>query len=174
MKRFIGAASLMILIFIKGQSAMAQNFKFGHINSDELIQFMPEYDSAIIKLEKLRKELINYLEIMSVELNTKYDAYNKDSKNLSDIVKQIKEQEMSDMNRRIQEFQSSAQTQLQDKQAELFQPVYAKAEKAIKDVGKENDYLYIFNSSQGGSLVFFDKERSTDVTTLVKAKLKVK
>jgi len=63
---------------------------------------------------------------------------------------------------------------LQEKQAELFQPVYAKVEKAIKDVGKENDYLYIFNSSQGGSLLFFDKEKSPDVTTLVKAKLKIK
>jgi len=175
MKRFIGQTILMIVIIVLvGQNAMAQNIKFGHINSDELIQAMPEYDSAIVKLEKLRKELMNYLEIMSVELNTKYDAYNKDSKNLSDIVKQTKEQELSDMNRRIQEFQSSAQSQLQEKQAELFQPVYAKVEKAIKDVGKENDYLYIFNSSQGGSLVFFDKGKSTDVTTLVKAKLKIK
>lgn len=174
MRRFIYKTVLMIVIVMAGQNSMAQNFKFGHINSDELIQSMPDYDSTIVKLEKLRKELINYLEIMSVELNAKYDAYNKDSKNLSNIVKQTKEQELSDMNRRIQEFQSTAQTQLQEKQAELFQPVYAKVEKAIKDVGKENDYLYIFDSSPGGSLVFFDKAKSTDVTTLVKAKLKMK
>jgi len=174
MRRFIYKTILMIVIVMAGQNSMAQNFKFGHINSEELIQSMPDYDSAIVKLEKLRKELINYLEIMSVELNAKYDAYNKDSKNLSNIVKQTKEQELSDMNRRIQEFQSTAQTQLQEKQAELFQPVYAKVEKAIKDVGKENDYLYIFDSSPGGSLVFFDKAKSADVTTLVKAKLKMK
>ena len=65
-----------------------------------------------------------------------------------------------------------AQNQLQEKQVELFQPVYAKVEKAIKDVGKENDYLYIFNSSQGGSLIYFDKTISTDVTDLVRVKLK--
>lgn len=153
---------------------MAQNFKFGHINSDELIQALPEYDSANIKLEKLQKELINYLEIMSAELDSKYDAYIKDSKNLSNIVKQTREQELSDMNRRIQEFQSSAQAQLQDRQTELFQPVYMKVEKAIKAVGKENGYIYIFNSSQGSSLLFFDEGKSTDVTALVKAKLKIK
>jgi outer membrane protein len=174
MKRYKGIIILMIVIVMTGQQAKAQNFKFGHINSDELFQAMPEYDSAIVKLEKLRKELINYLELMSVELNNKSDAYNKESKNLSDIVKQIKEQELNDMNRRIQEFQTTAQTQLQEKQVELFQPIYAKVEKAIKDVGKENDYLYIFNSTQGGSLLFFNNEKSTDVTTLVKAKLKIK
>ena len=45
---------------------MAQNFKFGHINSDELIQAMPEYDSATVKLEKFRKELVNALELMQL------------------------------------------------------------------------------------------------------------
>ena len=173
MKRFIGTAILMIIIVMAGQSSMAQSFKFGHINSDELIQALPEFDSAQVKLEKFRKELINYLELMSVELKNKSDAYNKESKNLSDIVKQIKEQELSDMNRRIQEFQTTAQTQLQEKQVELFQPIYAKVEKAIKDVGKENGYLYIFNSSQGGSLLYFDEAKSTNVTTLTKAKLKI-
>ena len=174
MKRNIGTAISAIIILLVGQSINAQDFKFGHINSEELIQTLPEFDSAKVKLEKLRKELINYLDIMSVELNTKYDNYNKESKNLSDFVRQTKEQELSDLNRRIQEFQTSAQTQLQEKQTELLQPIYTKVEKAIKDVGKENGYLYIFNSTQDGALLFFDKEKSSDVTTQVKAKLKLK
>ena len=49
MKRFIGIAILTSLIFLVGQNAMAQNIKFGHINSDELIQSMPEFDSAQVK-----------------------------------------------------------------------------------------------------------------------------
>ena len=89
--------------------------KFGHINSDELIQALPEFDSANVKLEKFRKELINDLELMSVELNNKSDAYNKESKNLTDLVKQTKEQELIDMNRRIQEFQTNAQTTIAGK-----------------------------------------------------------
>jgi outer membrane protein len=95
MKRSITIAALVIVIAFAGQIAMAQNFKFGHINSDELIQTMPEYDSATKKLENFRKELVNALELMSVELNNKNDAYQKESKNLSDIVKQTKEQELS-------------------------------------------------------------------------------
>jgi outer membrane protein len=156
-----------------GQSAMAQNVKFGHINSDELIQAMPEYDTATVKIEKFRKELINALELMTVELNTKNEAYIKDSKNLSDIVKQAKEQELGDMNRRIQEFQTTAQTQLQEKQAELFQPIMAKVDKAIKDVGKENGFIYIFDIAKG-SLLYFDETKSTNVMALTKAKLGLK
>jgi outer membrane protein len=173
MKRFIGIAVLTILIAFVGQSAMAQSMKFGHINSDQLIQAMPEFDSANVQLEKFRKELVNALELMSVELNNKNDAYQKEGKNLTDIVKQTKEQELTDMNRRIQEFQTNAQTQLQQKQSELFQPVYAKVDKAIKDVGKENGFVYVFDVAKG-SLLYFDETKSTNVMVLAKAKLGLK
>jgi outer membrane protein len=173
MKRSISIAVLVFVIALAGQSAMAQSFKFGHINSDELIQTMPEYDSATVKLEKFRKELVNALELMTVELNNKNEAYQKDSKNLSDIVKQTKEQELMDMQKRIQDFQTNAQTQLQSKQTEVFQPIYAKVDKAIKDVGKENGFLYVFDVAKG-SLLYFDEAKSTNVLPLVKTKLGLK
>jgi len=173
MKRFIGIAALAILFALVGQSTMAQALKFGHINSDELIQALPSFDSANVQLEKYRTELINALELMTVELNNKSDAYNKESKNLSDIVKQNKEQELVDMNRRIQTFQNDAQQKLQDKQTELLQPIYAKVDKALKDVGKENGFIYIFDVARG-SLLYFDEAKSTNVMVLAKAKLGIK
>jgi outer membrane protein len=174
MKRLIGIAALTIIMAVVGQNSMAQNLKFGHINSDQLIQALPEFDSATVKLQKFQKELVNALELMQVELNTKNDAYLKDSKNLSDIVKQTKEQELTDMDRRIREFQTTAQTQLQDKQAELFQPIVAKVNKAISDVGKENGFVYVFNTGQGTPLLFFDEAKSTNLMPLAKAKLGLK
>jgi outer membrane protein len=173
MKRSISIAVLIFVIALAGQSAMAQSFKFGHINSDELIQSMPEYDSATVKLEKFRKELLNALDLMTVEFNTKNEAYQKDSKNLSDIVKQTKEQELMDMQKRIQDFQSNAQQQLQNKQTEVFQPIYAKVDKAIKDIGKENGFLYVFDVAKG-ALLYFDEAKSINVLSLVKTKLGLK
>jgi outer membrane protein len=173
MKRLSGIAVLTIFIAFAGQSAFAQNLKFGHINSEELIRALPEFDSASVKLEKYRKELVNYLELMSVELNNKSDAYNKESKNLTDLVKQTKEQELIEMNRKIQEFQANAQTKLQEKQSELFQPINEKVDKAVKDVGKENGFLYIFDIARG-SLLYFDDTKSTNIMPLAKAKLGLK
>ena len=173
MKRLIGIIALTILITLVGQSAMAQTFKFGHINSDELIQTLPSYDSANANLEKYRNELIDALELMTVELNNKSDAYNRESKNLSDIVKQNKEQELVDMNRRIQTFQNDAQVKLQDKNTELLQPIYEKVDKALKEIGKENGFIYIFDVARG-SLVYFDETKSTNVMVLAKAKLGIK
>jgi len=170
MKRFIGILALIVFMASTGQ---AQNMKFGHINSDELIRALPEFDTANANLEKFRQELVNALELMTVELNNKSDAFTKESKNLSELVRQNKEQELIDMNRRIQEFQANAQEQLQNKQIELFQPIYTKVDKAIKDVGKENGFLYVFDVAKG-SLLYFDETKSTNVLALAKSKLGLK
>jgi outer membrane protein len=170
MKRFTAIAALLVFVVAAGHS---QNLKFGHVNSDELIQAMPEFDSATAKLEKFRKELVNALDLMTVELNNKNDAYTKEAKNLTDIVKQTKEQELIDLNKRIQEFQQNAQQQLQNKQVELFQPIYTKVDKAIKDVGKENGFLYVFDVAKG-ALLYFDETKSTNIMALAKTKLGIK
>jgi len=170
MKRFLAIAILFICVAYTGKS---QNLKFGHINSDELIRAMPEFDSATTKLEKFQKELVNALEIMQVELNNKQDTYNKEQKNWTDIVKQTKEQEMFDLNKRMQDFQVNAQEQLQNKQVELFQPIYTKVDKAIKDVGKENGFFYVFDIAKG-VLLYYDETKSTNIMPLTRAKLGLK
>jgi outer membrane protein len=175
MKRFTGIAILAVVLTFAGQNAMSQNLKFGHINSDELIQALPEFDSATANIEKFRQDLINALELMTVELNNKNDTYTREVKNYTDIVRQNKEQELIDMNRRIQEFQTNAQEQLQNKQVELFQPIYTKVDQAIKAVGKENGFIYLFDTSQAQrQLLYFDESKSTNVMALAKAKLGVK
>lgn len=173
MRRFLIIAALVAFIGFAGHQAAAQSLKFGHINRNELIQAMPEFDSARANLEKLNKELSNQLELLQVEYNNKADAYLKESKNLTDLVRQTKEQELQDFQTRMQTFQQSASTQLQEKQTALFSPVTEKADKAIKDVGKENGFLYIFDLS-GGQIAYFDESKSVNVLQLVKTKLGLK
>ncbi|MFN8239879.1 MAG: OmpH family outer membrane protein [Bacteroidales bacterium] len=173
MKRFFGIAALAVIMIFLGHSVEAQNMKFGHINSDELIRSMPEYDSAMAKLERARKEIVSTLEIMQVEFNNKYEAYNKDVKNFTDLVRQTKEQELADLQNRIQEFQQNGQAKLQEEQTNLTQPIFTKVDKAIKDVGKEGGFIYVFDVAKG-QLLYFDDTKSVNILTLVKTKLGVK
>jgi outer membrane protein len=134
---------------------------------------MPEFDSARVKLEKLSTELSNTAELLQVELNNKYETYLKEGKNLTDLVRQTKEQELQDAQKRLTDFQTNAQTQIQEKQVALFTPVTEKADKAIKEVGKENGYIYIFDLSQN-QIIYFDEAKSTNIMSLAKAKLGLK
>ncbi|MDP4223544.1 MAG: OmpH family outer membrane protein [Bacteroidota bacterium] len=175
MKRFIGTAILVLLfIFSAQQLSMAQSLKFGHINRNELIQAMPEFDSAKVQLEKLNTELSNAMELLQVEYNNKAEAYLKESKNLTDLVRQTKEQELQDYQKRLTEFQQNASSQLQEKQAALFTPITEKADKAIKDVGKENGFIYIFDTSPNSQVAYYDESKSVNIMNLAKGKLGLK
>ena len=173
MKRFLGILLFVVLAVFAGSTTSAQNFKFGHINKSSLIQSMPEYDSAQAKLQRTSKELSNQLELMQVELNNKIEAYNKEAKNLTDVVKQVKEQELNDMQRRIQDSNTNFQQKLSDMNNSLIQPIVAKADKAIQDIGKEGSYIYIFDVS-GGQVLYFDETKSTNILPQVKTKLGLK
>ena len=172
MKKVIGVFALIVL-FTCTQSVVAQSFKFGHINSQELIQAMPEYTAAVAQLDSLSLTLQNDLELQTVEYNNKYDKYLKEQKTLTDLVRSTREQELTDMQTRINNFTTQAQTTIQDKQNELLGVITAKAQKAIQDVGKENGFTYVFDMA-GGSLGYVDETKSTNVLALVKTKLGIK
>ena len=171
MKRFIGIIMLSIILIIAGQNLGAQNFKFGYINRDELLKAMPDYDSANVKLENLRKVLVSQLALMQDEYNNKTTAFNNGSKSLSDVVRKTREEELKDLNNRIQLFQIKATQQINDKNAELIQPIEAKADKAIKDVAKEQGFTFVFDA---GVLYYFDEKKSINMLPLIKTKLGLK
>ena len=126
----------------------AQSFKTGHINRDDIIMAMPEYDTAMKAYNAYGQELTNALELMQVEYNNKLDQYVKDSKNLTDLVKANKEQELADMQNRINNFQQQAQVQLQEKQAELLNPIIEKATTAINACcqRRADSYMYMMSA----------------------------
>ncbi len=170
MKKVFGLLLTAVLIFT-AQDGIAQSFKTGHINRDDIIMAMPDYDTAMKAYNAYGQELTNALELMQVEYNNKLDQYVKDSKTLTDLVKTNKEQELADMQTRIANFQQQAQVQLQDKQAALLNPIIEKVTAAINDVAKAQGFVYVYDVR---TLIYFDATKSTDVAPLVKAKLGLK
>ncbi|MFZ2287150.1 MAG: OmpH family outer membrane protein [Bacteroidales bacterium] len=170
MKKVFGILLFAVLI-LTAQDGFAQSFKTGHINRDEIIMGMAEYDSAMKKYNAYGQELTNALELMQVEYNNKLDQYVKETKNLTELVKANKEQELADMQNRINNFQQQAQVQLQEKQAELLNPIIEKATTAINAVAKDGGFIYIYDVR---TLVYVDTVKSTDIAPLVKTKLGIK
>ncbi|MDF1560936.1 MAG: OmpH family outer membrane protein [Bacteroidales bacterium] len=170
MKKVFEILLFAVLVFT-AQDGFAQSFKTGHINRDDIIMTMPDYDSAMTKYNAFGQELTNALELMQVEYNNKLDQYVKASKTLTDIVKANKEQELADMQTRIGNFQQQAQVQLQEKQTELLNPIIEKATVAINAVAREGGFIYIYDVR---TLVYVDTAKSTDITSLVKTKLGIK
>ncbi len=152
-----------------GFSVQAQELKFGHINSQELLKAMPENDSAQAQLQRYAQQLQDQMDALQVEYNRKLQDYQAQQGQLTDLIRKTKEQELIDMQKNIQNFQAEAQQDMQKKQQELLQPIIDKANNAIKEVARENGFIYIFDVA--GGMILYYSEKSVDILPLVKKKL---
>ena len=150
----------------------AQNYKFGHIDSGQLLQQMPEREQARVQLEKYAKQLEDQMAAMQSELETKYQLYLEQRDSLPQVLIEAKERELTDIQQRFQAFQQTAQKDLSAKEGELLQPIIDKAKKAIDDVAAENGFIYVFDLSMGA--ILYNSDQSVDLMPLVLKKLGVK
>ncbi len=166
MKNIVKIAVVGVALVISSYTATAQ--KVAHINLDSLITLMPESKVAQQAVQDYAKQLEQQITAMQNELQTKYEAFQKDSPNMAPIVKETKEKELNDLNQRITDFQQQAQADYQKKSADLSKPVYEKAKKAIDQVAKEAGYKYVLDTSTG--LVLYS-EPTEDLFNSVMKKL---
>ena len=164
MKKVIIAMLLMLPMAISAQ-------KFGHLNTQDIIALMPEVNQMRLKMDTINNQYETQLASMNEEFQRKYQDYVAQEATMADAIKQIRQQELQEMQQRIQLFYQTAEQDIQRKQQELFMPIHEKLMNAIKAVGEREGYTYIFNTAEATtSLVYFSTE-ADDVTAAVKREL---
>ena len=163
---------LFVVFFALNGAVNAQTIKIAHVNTNEVMNAMPDKTKAEKSLEKYYDELQNQLETMAKEYQTKLQDYEANQATMSNLVKQSKEKEILDLQNRIQQFQANAETEFEDKRAELLKPILDKIQNAINAVGKEKGYTYIIDVATG-TAVYIGTD-AVDVTKDVKTKLGIK
>ncbi len=169
MKKTIKLFAIIAMIIGCSFTTPAQNpVKIGHIDFNTLLAAMPGIDSVRIKLQKYQQSLSDQMDAMKAEFENKYLDYQSQASTMSDLIKQTKERELSDLQSRIDAFQQKANQDLQAKQQELVQPFIEKAKTGVREVAKENKYTYVLNSIED---VVLYSEPTDDLMLLVKKKL---
>ena len=160
-------AIVLIALTCLTSNLFAQD-KFGHIHSEQLLMIMPETADADKAIQEYSQMLETQLQAMYGEYQTKAGEFQTNEGLMTDIVKEAKIKEIQDLELRIQQFQQTSQESIQQKRNEVLSPLLEKAQNAINEVAKEQNYTYIFDISLG-SIVY--GEESRDIMPLVKSKL---
>lgn len=162
---------LLVVVIASGiqTTVKAQAQKFGHVDSSEILQLLPERATAEKAFQNYMVELDKELQNMAGEYQSKLADYQSNQATMSALVKQSKEKELSDLGQRIQEYQSNAEVEAQKKQVELMEPLIKKVQDAVNAVGKEQGFTYIFDKSIGAVVYLGDS--AIDITNDVKKKL---
>lgn len=153
---------VLVALTLAAMSVSAQ-VKLGHIETQKLIQAMPEWTAAQKTFEEEQKKVNTELNGLREQFQTKLAEYSEKMKTYSEAMRATTEEELQGLQQRIQRFQETAMAQLEKTQNDLMQPVMEKALNAIKEVGKENGFTYIFDMNAG---ILYAAENSQDVLPL--------
>jgi outer membrane protein len=162
-KSIVAIAAIFCVSFSQAQ-------KIAHLSFDSLVSMMPETKMATEAAQVYYKGLEQEVIAMQTELENKYKDYLEKEAGMSELAKRNKQEDLQQLQTRIQDFQQKAEMDVKRKQGELTAPIFEKAKKAIELVAKENSYKYVLDTSVQNTTVLYS-ESSDDILGLVKKKL---
>ncbi len=141
--------------------------KFGKVNTQTIMQALPEIAKVNGELQAQQKTYENDLKSMQDELQRQSDAYEKGKSTMNATAQKQKEQELQTLYQKIQQTYQDNQQALQKKQQDLMQPIVTKVRNAIDAVGKTGGYTFIFEDG----VAVYTGANVEDVTSKVQAEI---
>tara|TARA_Y100001933_G_scaffold255828_1_gene299509 strand:+ start:386 stop:898 length:513 start_codon:yes stop_codon:yes gene_type:complete len=129
-------------IMIAGQGISAQ--KLGHVNSQVIMQELPDYESARKDLESFNSDLTKELEMYQKLIVEFAQDYEQNKNGMSEDTRKRKETDLMERQQNYEKKAYEAQTSLQQKEQELLQQIMIKVNTAVKDVAEKEGYDYVY------------------------------
>ncbi|PQB06037.1 OmpH family outer membrane protein [Aureitalea marina] len=167
MKKFRLIAVAAMLFFGATTLTQAQD-KVAHIDTQALVEAMPEMKAAESQLEKLQKTYDTEIKAMAKELDAKLKQYEVEAESKTEEENRKRFEEVQGMQTNIGAYRQQALQDLDQKRVDLYTPVLEKARTAIQKVARAQGIQYVFDSTQGSGVILAD---GTDLMADVKKEL---
>ena len=129
-------------IMIAGMGLRAQ--KLGHVNSQVIMQELPDYESARKDLESFNSDLTKELEMYQKLIVEFAQDYEQNKNGMSEDTRKRKETDLMERQQNYEKKAYEAQTSLQQKEQELLQQIMIKVNTAVKEVAEKEGYDYVY------------------------------
>ena len=129
-------------IMTAGMGLKAQ--KLGHVNSQVIMQELPDYESARKDLESFNSDLTKELEMYQKLIVEFAQDYEQNKNGMSEDTRKRKETDLMERQQNYEKKAYEAQTSLQQKEQELLQQIMIKVNTAVKEVAEKEGYDYVY------------------------------
>ncbi|WP_115462320.1 OmpH family outer membrane protein [Winogradskyella aurantiaca] len=152
------------LLFVGAVSFSGAQSKIAHINTQELIEAMPEMKTAEAEIQKLGKTYEAEIQASLTELQNKAKQYQAEAEAQTQEENEKRAVEIDGMRQSIAQYQQQAQQDIEKKKFELLKPITDKAKAAIQKVARAQGFQYVIDSTEGGGVILADgKDLLADV-----------
>jgi outer membrane protein len=146
MKRLKSLLIAGVALFGSMQTINAQA-KTAHVDVNEIISKMPAMLDAQKQLEKLSGTYDAEYKTMAEEYQNKIKKYDQEASTVTDAVNQMRQTEVQDLVKRITDYRTNAQKELEKKESDLVKPLMDKIRASISKIGKAKGFQYVINAA---------------------------
>lgn len=173
MKRSFLITVLCVLALYSSVGLRAQTAQqIAFIDSNSILDAMPERIKASEKLAELNKGYKSELQTMQNDYNKKYSDFISYQTTMAENIRLRRMQELKELENNISEFIKIAQNDIETQERDLLLPLRKKIKDAIYQVGIEQHLICIYDLANP-AIVFVTPE-AMDISHLVKKKLGIK
>ncbi|MDG1346740.1 MAG: OmpH family outer membrane protein [Crocinitomicaceae bacterium] len=151
---------LILALFIFGTS-FAFSQKYGYIDSDYILNKMPDYSEAKTKLDKLAERWTKEIEERMELVTRKKADYAREEVLLPDEEKTNRLTELTRLETETLEMQKlrfGVKGDYFSKRQELIKPIQDKVYDAMQKVASKRNYSFVFDKANQSNLVYADSK----------------
>jgi outer membrane protein len=151
---------ILSFLFILGTSFVFAQ-KYGYIDSDYILESVPEYKEAKDKLNKLADRWTKDIEDRYAVLKMKKDNFAREEVLFPSEEKTKRKEEISKLETEVLELQKmrfGVSGDYFNKRQELVKPIQDKVFDALQKIASKKNYTFVFDKANQSNLVYADSK----------------
>lgn len=133
--------------------------RFAYIDSDYIMDNIPEYKAAEMEIERISIEWQKELEAMFGEIESLFRAYQAEAPMLPEEIRKQREEAIMTKEKTAKELQMKRfgrDGDLFQKRQELVKPIQDRVYEAVNEIATRGNYAVIFDKTGGLTMIFTD------------------
>lgn len=146
------ALSLLLLLSL---SLAAQ--KFAYVNTQYILEKIPEYKQAKQQLDEYSKQYQQEIEQLYQQVDELYRQYQKDKVLLSEEMRRKREEEIVELENKAKALQKQyfgQDGELFKRRKELVQPIQDQVYENVQKIAEQRNYAIIFDTAAGAVVLY--------------------
>lgn len=170
MKRLV----VILVLMFSVTTAFGQVNTIGYVDTEYILNELPEYSAAQEELNKLSERWQKEIEAKYEEIQKKKDALAKEAILLPEDVRSKREQKIKELEadaRQLQRQKFGVKGDLFQKRQELIKPIQEEVFKAIQQVAEQRKFSFVFDKANQSNLLYAKPKLdiSERVLTMIKS-----
>lgn len=173
LQRIVGVLALGLLL-LPGMTAQAQALNVGYTDHERIIAAMPAFQQANQTLQREAQSDEDALRAMFEDYQERAERYQRQQALLSEERRAEREQELLALQQEIQDAEQKSNEKLQQRQIDLYAPIFEQVDDAIQSVAREQGLDIVLRSHAGPTqpiILYVNEDKIVNITLDVARKL---